>query len=99
MVPLFSPFGSPSSGGGEAADVDALCSPPPEPGPPVGRGGGGGPFSENNAVTVEDREAAQLRAAEIAVAAGRLTEDDLRELREFNEEREIESDGEGGVRE
>ncbi|MEP1698065.1 MAG: hypothetical protein ABJJ69_16130 [Paracoccaceae bacterium] len=48
---------------------------------------------------MEDREAAQLRAAEIAVAAGRLTEDDLRELREFNEEREIESDGEGGVRE
>ncbi len=30
---------------------------------------------------------------------GRMTEDDLRERREFNEERDIDSDGEGGVRE
>ena len=56
-------------------------------------------WMEDKAQTVEDREAAQLRAAEVAVAAGRMTEDDLRELREFNEERNVDSDGEGGVRE
>ncbi|MEP2031631.1 hypothetical protein [Roseibium sp.] len=53
---------------------------------------------EDKAVTVEDREEAQLRAAEVAVAAGRMTEDEFRELREFHEEREVDSDGEGGVR-
>ena len=54
---------------------------------------------EDKAVTVEDREAAQMRSAEVAVAAGRMSEEDLRELREFNEERDTDTDGTGGVRE
>ncbi|MEM9360231.1 MAG: hypothetical protein AAGB04_28965, partial [Pseudomonadota bacterium] len=54
---------------------------------------------EEKAVTVEDREAAQMRSAEVAVAAGRMSEDDLRELQDFNEERDTDTDGTGGVRE
>ncbi|MHA3915365.1 hypothetical protein [Halovulum sp. GXIMD14793] len=54
---------------------------------------------EDKAVTVEEREAAQMRSAEVAVAAGHISEEDLRELCEFNEERNTDSDGTGGVRE
>ena len=54
---------------------------------------------EDNAMTVEEREAAQMRSTEVAVAAGRMSEEDLRELREFNEERDTDTDGTGGVRE
>lgn len=54
---------------------------------------------EDKAETVEEREAAQMRAAEVAVAAGRMSEDELRELREFNQDRDSDTDGEGGVRE
>lgn len=54
---------------------------------------------EDKAVTVEDREAAQMRSAEVAVAAGRMSEEDLRESREFDEERDTDTDGTGGVRE
>lgn len=54
---------------------------------------------ENNATTNEQREAAQMRAAEVAVAAGRMSEESLQELREFNRERDLDSDREGGVKE
>lgn len=54
---------------------------------------------EEQAVTVEDREAAQMRSAEVTVAAGRMSEEDLGELREFNEERDTDTDGSGRVRE
>lgn len=50
-------------------------------------------------MTVVEREAAQMRSAEVAVVAGRMSEEELRELRKFNERRDTDTDGTGGVRE